>query len=417
MIETSSAVKYFLRLALLITLAVALALVAPSAADEADASPHSTLASSGETAPSSQHVLARGPDGTLYLAYLKRIDGYDQVVVAQSQDDGRSWSRTDQVSSGSTHSTNRDLTVDRQGRVHLVWTKYARLGDAEEADAEEPMRQIFASVYDGSDWSHQRQLTHDEYHGVPSAAVDSQGRVHIVWYGFDGQAYQVYHRYWDHGEWSKAERVSQGYPDSVNPAIAVDGDDNLHVAWYKFTRESRSYQVAYRRYRAATGRWALQRQLSQDLFTATDVSLAVARDGRVFVAYEGNPEPNRYGLYARVYDADGDDSGHWRRQATIVPPERDAIEPSMAVDAQGRAFVVYRDRSDGAIYAVRHEAEQWRTSRPIAESESGERPNVRWGFHQAPVRHNLDLAWMERNARRQDATNAHLIHFRRIPLP
>lgn len=395
-------------LACLVALAAGLTTANSSAGANGGTSPHSTVPSSGDTFASSQRALVQGADGTLYLAHLQRVDGFDQVVVSQSRDQGHSWARTDQVSSGPTRSTNRHLIVDRQGRPHLFWTKYV----AEVAD-QEPVRQVFTSVYEGGAWSPQRQLTHDEYNGVPSATVDSTGRVHLVWYGFDGESYQIYHRSLNNGEWSDDRQISQGYPDSVNPVIAVDAQDNLHVTWYKFTRSSQSYQVVYRRYEAGDARWLPQRQLSQDLFLATDVSLTVARDGRVFAVYEGNPEPNQYGLYARVLQ-----DGSWSPQATIVSPEHDARQPTVTVDTRGRAFVFYRDRSANAIHVIRHEAGQWQhDGRPIPRSESGMNPSARWGFWQAPVQDGLDVVWTERNAHPQGATGPNLIHFQRVPLP
>ena len=372
----------------------------------------SSLVSSGTTFASSQRVLARTSDGTLYLTYLEPVEGHDQVFVARSTDNGRSWSDATRVSTGATNATDRHLMVDHHDRLRLFWTQYASPDNGDGSDGE-PVRQIFWSTFDGSGWTRPEQLTHGEYNGVPSATVDSQGRIHLVWYGFDGEYYQIVYSRWADGEWSEPRTISDGYPDSVNPAIAVDSRDNLHVAWYKFTHASKTYQVFYRPYDASQHEWLGQRMLSDDLFTATNVSLAVRPDDGVVVVYEGLPRPNESALYARVYK-----DGRWRSQTEIVAPDVDAGRPSVAVDQRGRIYAFYRQGADQGIHMVRTEGDgTWGEDRVIYRAGRNDYPNVRWSSTGRAISEVLEVVWTEIDARPDDAEASNLIHFRRIPLP
>ena len=394
-------------LALLVYLAVPR--VASESAQNVLSPIESAVASSGTTFASSQRMLARTPDGTLYLTYLRPVDGHDQVFVTESTTDGRSWGNAARVSSGNTNATDRHLMVDRRGNLHLFWTQYA----VPDPGTGEPVRQIFWSRFDGTAWSTPEQLTRDEYNGVPSATVDSQGRIHLVWYGFDGEYYQIVYSRFSDGDWSDPRTISDGYPDSVNPAIAVDSEDNLHVVWYKFTHASKTYQVFHRQYEASREEWLGQRMLSDDLFTATNVSLAITPDDRVIVVYEGLPEPNASALYARVYDG-----GRWRMQEEIVSPDVDAGRPSVAVDRRGRAYAFHRQGADQQIHLVRSTEEgEWADDRPISASGRNDYPNVRWSAVQEPATAALDLVWTEIDADPDDAELRNLIQFRRMPLP
>ncbi|MGH2399726.1 MAG: hypothetical protein ACRDF6_07755, partial [bacterium] len=71
----------------------------------------------------SQPKLARAPDGSIYLAFVKRAGGVSQIFLAKSPD-GRTF-RLQQVTRESGDSRFPSLAVGQDGRVHLTWTQYA----------------------------------------------------------------------------------------------------------------------------------------------------------------------------------------------------------------------------------------------------------------------------------------------------
>lgn len=373
------------------------------------------IPTAGTTFAPSQRVLVRDDHGVLYLAYLKNVGGIAQVYVARSQDEGSSWTDLPPASTGPTESSNRHLLIDREGRLRLFWTKQVRAGAGEEDHGTD--RQIFTSTYgDGRGrWSAQKQLTFREYNGFPSSAVDSRGRVHLVWYGFAGQAYQVMYSVSQDGHWSDALQLSHAFPDSVNPTIVVDGQDHLHVAWYKYTRAARASQVYYRRYDAQEEHWLDQVQLSKDVRNATNVSLAVDARGRVHAVWEGRPALTEFSrLYHRTLD-----QGAWGPQAAITPPSSQATHPSVAADREGRVYAFYHSGADDQIYLVTRDGERWGRPRRLTDTRDNAYPSARWSLYTPALGASggvIDYVWTELDADPANPAGAHLIRYGGIPV-
>lgn len=220
------------------------------------------------TAYSSQRKIVADSSGILYVVYLglpqrKDEPNFTQVYLSESQDNGTTWRLLGQVSTGPYNSERATVIIDANGRLHIFWTKFV---------GEEEYGQIFYRIYDHGSFSAEQQLTSAAaYSGYPSAAFDSKGRIHLVWYGYDGVAYQVYYSKYDDGNWSAPIRLSQGYPDSLNPTVAVDSSDNVYVAWYK--SNGRNYEINFVRWVA--GAWEDHTVLSYGRSDAFDPTTAI----------------------------------------------------------------------------------------------------------------------------------------------
>ncbi len=120
------------------------------------------------------------------------------------------------------------IVVDGQDRIHLFWR------------GPEPDRRAWAiyhqtSLDRGDNWSQAVLIARLEvgnawrYGGI-ATAVDSLGRVHLV---FPGQETQLYHMAWDEGGWSTPVNVSRS-PGRVNfwPRLAIGRGNQAHLVWY-----------------------------------------------------------------------------------------------------------------------------------------------------------------------------------------
>ena len=221
------------------------------------------------------------------------------------------------------------------------------------------------------------------YSGYPSASIDSRGHIHLVWYGFDGTAYQVFYTHFNGNNWSAPIKLSEGFPDSVNPTIAVDSKDNLHVAWFK--SNGRQYQIYYIRW---SGSWSDQIVLSSGLTDSFNPSIAVDRMDRVYVVWDKG-EAGRTQIYYVVYD-----DGTWTQQSPLTTDEVGSENPSVAVNNLGTVYVFY-DKTDGQIYLRKFSGVLLPEERLTSSGENSY-PSVRWSFNQNPFSDaggRIDYVW------------------------
>lgn len=331
-----------------------------------------TGVSEDATDAASEAKIARDPQGTVHLAFVKPAGGFDQIHVASSADNGRTW-RTRQVTNLRVQSRYPTLAAGPDSRLHLAWTTY------------EPIGHIYHSRFDGNRWSVPVKISPgNAYAGVPAIAVDPRGDPHVVWYGIRDQAPQVTTRHGSiyeilytgliRGRWSTPIVISPGIPDSINPSLAADGSGVLHSAWYQFDIEA--YQVQYAR---RLREWEPPRQVSSGRADAFGVALSVRKDGTAYVVWERRGAPD-----IRIYFAERRDQ--WSGQQAVSPEGRPAFNPSVAVDDRGRVYVVWE--SDGQLF-LRRRDRQWLGTERVASEGKNTQPIV------AAHGDTVDLMWTQ----------------------
>lgn len=266
--------------------------------------------------------------GTVYATYTRPVAGTPQVHVDVSRD-GRRWQTLGQVSRGRGPSTLSTLVVDGAGRVHVAWTQY-----------DGPIGRVYYSRYDRR-WSYPLTLSPPAtYAGYPSMDVDSRGRLHLVWYGIrpasagsgtgHGAIYEIYYVQHDR-RWTQPEQISPGTPDAINPALAVDTQDRVHVVW--FQSDGRAYQVIYRTRVVSTGTWSPPVALTGGEQPSTKPALAVDRSGQVHVVWERNGgieyragTIRRWSAHVRLSDGGRDPTiGLWSRGVFVLWRGEDGV--------------------------------------------------------------------------------------------
>ncbi|HXF81588.1 MAG TPA: sialidase family protein [bacterium] len=347
---------------------VLLAAALPAAAQSVVAD--NVSAEATETA--SQPKIARDGRGGLHLALVVPVRGVDQVFVASSDDNGRSW-RLTQVTTRSAPSRYPTLAAGRDGRLHLAWTTY------------EPIGHVYYAQRAADNWSAPRKISPgDAYAGVPAIAVDAWGMPHLVWYGIRNQAppvltrhgsiYEILYSGQEGSRWTTPIVISPGIPDSINPALAADAAGDVHSAWYQF--DIQAYQARYVRRRG--GRWGAPEQVSAGNRDAVAVALAVHPDGRAYLVWE------RRGAVPEVYFAERLD--RWSGQRAISPSGQPAAHPAVAVDTQDRVHVVWE--SDGRIQ-LRRRDRHWQGVETLDAEGTNTHPIV------AATGETIDMMWTQ----------------------
>lgn len=140
------------------------------------------------------------------------------------------WSAPEQLFETSGRASEVELVADAAGTVHAFWA-YGAPGQEEEGDAQAI---YYAGRRDGA-WSSPGDVLvspNGQVARTPSAAVDDEDTLHLVW---SGGAALYYSRVYaplaaDAQAWLPPVTLAAGGA-SLEPAIAADGQGGLYVVW------------------------------------------------------------------------------------------------------------------------------------------------------------------------------------------
>ncbi len=182
--------------------------------------------------------------------------GVDEEIMYVKYVPGTGWSNATVISDGyngiywnNDWSTYPDIAVDNKGGVHVVWQ------DDTGGIWGDDLEIMYAKYSPNPGWSNATVIS-DGYNGTywndddssnPSIAVDTTGRLHVVWddysagiWGTDSEI--MYASYDSENGWSNITVISDGYngiywnsDNSDTPEIAIDGKNTIHVVWQDYT--------------------------------------------------------------------------------------------------------------------------------------------------------------------------------------
>jgi hypothetical protein len=259
-------------------------------------------------------ALAKGPDGTVWLAYVE-------------------------------YRPSPPVVMDR-----------VKAGGFEELAPKGNGDQILLVRFDGKSWSPPLEVT-DPGLDVwrPAVAVDGQGVVWVAWAQQADGDWEVFHRRYTPGpgggrpssagypgRWSEVTRVTRHPGTDFNVAAAADAAGVVWLAWQSWREDNFDVMLSAQ----ADGHpWREPRVLSTS--QANDWSPAIAADGKgnVYVAYDTYDQGNYDVLLAVV-----------NKEARVIPVATSAkfeARPHLACDAQGRVWIAYEEGDEqwGKDYA------------------------------------------------------------------
>jgi hypothetical protein len=100
-----------------------------------------------------------------------------------------------------------------------------------------------------ADWTPAKRLTWNS--GIsqyPAIALDSLGRLHVVWSDDTPGNKEIYYKKSTDGgtTWLPNQRLTWNSGGSKWPAIAIDSSDNLHIVWEDTTLTPGNGEIYYR---------------------------------------------------------------------------------------------------------------------------------------------------------------------------
>jgi hypothetical protein len=357
-------------------------------------------------------ALAKGPDGTIWLAYVEyqpdppivmdrvKAGGFEELTPTGNGDqillvrfDGKTWYPPLEVTSPALDVWRPTVTVDGHGVVWVAW--------AQQVDGDwEVFHRRFTPGRNGSPgrWSEVSRVTNHpgtDFNVV--ATTDSAGVVWLAWQSWHEDNFDIMLSAQAAGHpWREPRVLSRSKANDWSPAIAADGTGNVYVAYD--TYDQANYDVML----------AVVNRESRTIPVATSAKFEARPQivcdprGRVWIAYEEGDEQwgkdyahggnvNNVGLeknpgFALYVNrtvrvkclADGkllEPAGNLEKAFADSPLRRNKSLPRLAVDASGGVWLLVRHHlvpgaagEAWASFALRYDGSRWSSVLPLADS-------------------------------------------------
>lgn len=261
---------------------------------------------------------------------------------ALAQDESR-WSEPVNLSNTDRPSVLADVAADSEGNVYAVWCEGL-------TDEDRPCELINFTMWDGQAWSQPVDIR-AQGGWLPRIAVDSTGRLYLVWHGSNYIWAWAQDNPADARSWSKPVNLwNTKMGDTYWTGLIVDSSDSIHVIWRgrDLSEPESSVNVSPQETHCLSGCYGVWYTRSADHGQTWMEPVQIVPEGSIelpvlTVDGRGNPYVvwnyrDRAGLGLN-YSLDGGvtwDSGYWVTQNSEVS------ELGVAVNAAGTIVVVWK---------------------------------------------------------------------------
>jgi hypothetical protein len=285
-------------------------------------------------------AIAKGPDGSLWVAWLSFVGDRDDVAIRHYQD-GK-WSNIHWVPNTSGDSWLPQIGVDASNCPIVVWSQqvsgnwdlYARRFD--------PAKQ---------EWGKLERLTTNPLPDInPRMASNGKGQFGLVWQSFRGKNSNIFYKSYDGQKWLPEVRVTHRAANDWEPAVAMDSKGTAWIAYDSY--KNGNYDVFLSKVSGGDVQGPEIPVATTPLFEAK-ATVAVDTSDRVWVAYEqgaanwgkdqgyiirktqpGVPLGGAREVKIRCYQG-----GAWREPALPEFPGTNAYIPHLFSDGRGSVWV------------------------------------------------------------------------------
>lgn len=251
---------------------------------------------------------------------------------------------------------SRKIVRDSRGHLYVAYRKKYKLHTT-------TAYHIFVakSIDDGLHWrvlngDRPIEQVNDTNQRVPAIAIDSQDRLHVVWYGpdpttqTDTENQIKYTRSTDYGEtWSDWQNIGfvPGYQHQAlwqeHPTIFIDQANVLYVVWEgRDEAYPQAGQIKFTKSSDGGRSWIPWRNIAPSKNSRSRPSLIAMRGNaeelQLYVVAYGSQNGTQQILYA----VSADEGVNWSRWQPIAAARQDQRHVSAAVDNAGTIHVVWR---------------------------------------------------------------------------
>ncbi|OPX33630.1 hypothetical protein B1H10_05410 [candidate division KSB1 bacterium 4484_188] len=180
--------------------------------------------------------------------------------------------------------------------------------------------------------------------------------------------------------WSPPAPLSSAGDRADKAGIASDENGNAYVAWQQRNTSAEDYAIYFTKYDGST--WTAPMDLTGSSVENEEVSIAVSDQGRIFVAWNTDAEPDGSEFVLSIYSDDGG-------QTWSIPPDTlsssDGLiggssttcgRPFLARGNSGKMVCAWHERPDGhsteEVFLNQFDGTQWTGEQVVSELTTNE---------------------------------------------
>ncbi len=175
---------------------------------------------------------------------------------------------------------------------------------------------------------------------LPAIAAAPDGSVWLAWLAYEDRRDRIALRRWQDGQWGSLRFVPGTSGDAWLPQAAVDSDGRLWVVWSQML--DGNWDMYARALDPAEDAWGPAVRLTDAPMPDINPRLASDADGNLAVAWQGFRD-GRSGIFVRTYSRDAG----WSDETRVTGRSANDWEPAVAFDSKGTLWVAYDSYANG----------------------------------------------------------------------
>ena len=231
------------------------------------------------------------------------------------------------------------------------------------------------SENNGEDWSEPELI--DDIARNPSIAVDSDNTLHLVYKCGGINAYDIGHKTYRNGVWSKTDTVYHSDMVTVmRPYIVVDSDDNLHCIWKNSSGGGyTNSEIYYKKYTQENGWESEAVNISQTFGASEYPTMVTDSENNVYAFWKDSGEDignDKMVLFRKYTVGIGWDENYTNVSNTTGNGSYATMDPCAVVDSEDNVHLVWRDYQTGnyEIFYKKYTDGIWGDSLNISNTEN-----------------------------------------------
>ncbi len=266
----------------------------------------------------------------LLLAILGPVQFLHQVTGGGGGGSSTTWSSPTAVEQVLGIDFLQDVVQASNGTLWLAWESDRFGGISGRTD-------VLYKTMTGVVWSPTYNFTNSGWNAAPSLAQLTNGTILLLWSSNATGNWDLYYKRYNGAQWSSTVQLTTTLSDDTLSSATVGRDGTLWLVWTRLSASctiTPCRQLYYKTLK--NGVWSPDLQLTTDATWNWDGSVAVAKDGRVWVVWSKWMTNNIYQIFTKVYNGTT-----WGPDTQVVFSNNWELHPSIMQDRNGTLWIFW----------------------------------------------------------------------------